>query len=285
MKSSILDRLRDALQLCSLCTILYFAFTRGALYSAGTLKVLAIWLIGVGGILFGKLFCSNLCPLGLIQEWISGRRKREYEIFRRWSLPDKCLRSIKYILLVLLFIDYSFFLANAAIAVILISVMVLGNMSFCKYLCPVNAAGNIFRLTVMFMIVLMVHCGLTMGGVAVPLWGVVAAMSAIGYFLEIYTKKAEFNISLLHIHRDIHKCKECGKCIGACPYKVKITSAKRIVDIDCNLCGECVRECRNDALKVGICNTRPGQNRLRGVWFAPLITLILICIAVWLLAR
>ena len=79
MKSSILDRLRDALQLCALCTILYFAFTRGALYSAGTLKVLAIWLIGVGGILFGKLFCSNLCPLGLIQEWIAERRKREYE--------------------------------------------------------------------------------------------------------------------------------------------------------------------------------------------------------------
>ena len=285
MKSSILDRLRDALQLCSLCTILYFAFTRGALYSAGTLKVLAIWLIGVGGILFGKLFCSNLCPLGLIQEWIAGRRKREYDIFSRWSLPDKFLRSIKYILLVLVFVNYNLFLANAVIAVILISVVVLGNMSFCKYLCPVNAASNIFRLTVMFMIVLMVHWGLAMGGVAVPLWGVVAALSAAGYFLEIYTKKAEFNISLLHIHRDIHKCNECGKCIGACPYKVDITSVKRVVDIDCNLCGECVRECRNDALKVGICNTRPGQNRIRGVWFAPLITLVLICIAVWLLLR
>ena len=124
-----------------------------------------------------------------------------------------------------------------------------------------------------------------MGGVAIPLWGVVSALSAAGYFLEIYTKKAEFNISLLHIHRDIHKCKECGKCVGACPYKVNITAVKRVVDIDCNLCGECVRECPNDALKVGICNTRPGQNRIRGVWFAPLITLVLICIAVWLLVK
>jgi ferredoxin len=58
---------------------------------------------------------------------------------------------------------------------------------------------------------------------------------------------------------------------------------KRVVDIDCNLCGECVRVCSNDALKVGICNTRPGQNRIRGVWFAPLVTLVLICIALWLL--
>ena len=285
MKSSILDRLRDTLQLCSLCAILYFAYTGGVLYSASTLKVLAIWVIGAGGILFGKLFCSNLCPLGLVQEWIADRRKREYVLWRRWSLPDKILRSIKYILLTLLFLDYSFFMANAAIAVILLSVLILGNMSFCKYLCPANAAGNIFRFTVMFMIVLMAHWGLSMADIAVPLWGVVAAMSVIGYILEIYTKKAEFNISLLHIHRDIHKCKECGKCIGACPYKVNITAVKRVLDIDCNLCGECVRECRNDALKVGICNTRPGQNRIRGVWFAPLITLVLICIAVWLLAK
>ena len=202
-----------------------------------------------------------------------------------------------------MFIDYGVFLANAVVAVILLSVLILGNMSFCKYLCPVNAASNIFRLTVMFMIVLMAHWGLTMGGIEVPLWGVVAAMSAAGYFLEIYTKKAEFNISLLHIHRDgktrrvtyqyikfggcsehLHlKCKECGKCVGACPYKVDITAVKRVVDIDCNLCGECVRECGNDALKVGICNTRPGQNRIRGVWFAPLVTLVLICIALWLL--
>ncbi len=285
MKSSILDRLRDAMQLCSLCTILYLAFATEALHSVNTLKIIAIWVIGVGGILFGKLFCSNLCPLGLVQEWIAGRRKREYEIFGRWSLPDKVLRSIKYILLVLIFIDYNLFLANAAIAVILLSVLILGNMSFCKYLCPANAAGNIFRFTVMFMIVLMIHWGLAMGEIKVPVWGVVAAMSVIGYLLEIYAKKAEFNISLLHIHRDIHKCKECGKCVEACPYKVDITAVKRVIDIDCNLCGECVRECGNDALKVGICNTRPGQNRIRGVWFAPLITLILICIAVWILVR
>ena len=285
MKSSILDRLRDAMQLCSLCAILYLAFATEALHSVNTLKIIAIWVIGVGGILFGKLFCSNLCPLGLVQEWIAGRRKREYEIFGRWSLPDKVLRSIKYILLVLIFIDYNLFLANAAIAVILLSVLILGNMSFCKYLCPANAAGNIFRFTVMFMIVLMIHWGLAMGEIKVPVWGVVAAMSVIGYVLEIYAKKAEFNISLLHIHRDIHKCKECGKCVEACPYKVDITAVKRVIDIDCNLCGECVRECGNDALKVGICNTRPGQNRIRGVWFAPLITLILICIAVWILVR
>ena len=59
MKSSILDRLRDTLQLCSLCAILYFAYTGGVLYSASTLKVLAIWVIGAGGILFGKLFCTG----------------------------------------------------------------------------------------------------------------------------------------------------------------------------------------------------------------------------------
>ena len=63
-----------------------------------------------------------------------------------------------------------------------------------------------------------------------------------------------------------------------------LLKVKRVTDIDCNLCGECVRECDNDALKVGICNTRPDQNRIRGIWFAPLITIVLIAVAMWILS-
>ena len=88
---------------------------------------------------------------------------------------------------------------------------------------------------------------------------------------------------MLHIHRDTAKCTGCGNCSASCPFKVDLLKVKRVTDIDCNLCGECVRECENDALKVGICNTRPDQNRIRGIWFAPLITIVLIAVAMWIL--
>ena len=156
-KTSVLDRLRDVLQLCSLCAMIVIAYNGGALRNTEAIKVLLMVLVGLGNLLFGKLFCSNLCPLGLVQEWITQRRKREYPLIARWSAADKILRSIKYILLTVLFIDYHVFLLNVVIAIVVLSIIIVGNMFFCKYLCPVNAASNIFRLTVMLMIVLLAN--------------------------------------------------------------------------------------------------------------------------------
>ncbi len=282
-KTSVLDRLRDVLQLCSLCAVIVIAYNGGALRNTEAIKVLLMVLVGLGNLLFGKLFCSNLCPLGLVQEWITQRRKREYPLIARWSAADKILRGIKYILLTVLFIDYHVFLLNVVIAIVVLSIIIVGNMFFCKYLCPVNAASNIFRLTVMLMMVLLANWGLYMAGVELPLWVLVGALSVGGYILEIVARKAEFNVSMLHIHRDTSKCTVCGKCSASCPFGVDLLKVKRVTDIDCNLCGECVRECDNDALKVGICNTRPDQNRIRGIWFAPLITIVLIAVAIWIL--
>lgn len=282
-KTSVLDRLRDVLQLCSLCAMIVIAYNGGALRNTEAIKVLLMVLVGLGNLLFGKLFCSNLCPLGLVQEWITQRRRREYPLIARWSAADKILRSIKYILLTVLFIDYHVFLLNVVIAIVVLSIIIVGNMFFCKYLCPVNAASNIFRLTVMLMIVLLANWGLYMAGVELPLWVLVGALSVGGYILEIVARKAEFNVSMLHIHRDTSKCTVCGRCSASCPFGVDLLKVKRVTDIDCNLCGECVRECDNDALKVGICNTRPDQNRIRGIWFAPLITIVLIAVAIWIL--
>lgn len=282
-KTSVLDRLRDVLQLCSLCAVIVIAYNGGALRNTEAIKVFLLVLVGLGNLLFGKLFCSNLCPLGLVQEWIAQRRRREYSHIARWSAADKILRSIKYILLTVLFIDYHIFLLNVTIAIVVLSIIIVGNMFFCKYLCPVNAASNIFRLTVMLMMVLLANWGLYMAGIDLPLWVLVGVLSMGGYILEIVARKAEFNISMLHIHRDTTKCTGCGNCSASCPFKVDLLKVKRVTDIDCNLCGECVRECDNDALKVGICNTRPDQNRIRGIWFAPLITIVLIAVAMWIL--
>lgn len=283
-KTSVLDRLRDAMQLCSLCAVIILAYNGGALRNTEAIKVMLMVLVGAGNIFFGKLFCSNLCPLGLVQEWISVRRRREYAVFARWGRWDKLLRAIKYILLVLIFIDYHIFLFNVSMAILILSILIVGNMFFCKYLCPINAASNIFRLTVMFMAVLLCYWGTYMAGLELPLWVVVATFAAGGYILEVTSRKAEYNISLLHIHRDPEKCNRCGACTNLCPFQVDVKKVKRVTDIDCNLCGECVRVCRQDAVKVGICNTRPGQNRIRGVWFAPLITLLLLAAAIYLLS-
>ena len=285
MKGSRLDMLRRVMQYGFLAAIAVVAVYPNLLPGMHSATILFLWLIAVGNLFFGKLFCSHLCPGGLLSEYTAKLKEKIFGSkwgIKRWSLPDNLLRSIKYILAIVLFHPK---LGNTVpyplvIALALISITVIGmfeKMFFCKYMCIFNATSNVIRFTIFLMVAVAAQLILNDFEISFP---VVETAFLCGYFLEIHFKKTEYNISLLHIHRDIHKCRECGNCSTACPYSVEIKKAKRVVDVDCNLCGDCVRKCPNDALKVGICNTRPDQNRIRGVWFAPLITLVLLAIAV-----
>ncbi len=290
MNGSRLDKLRRIMQYGFLATVAAVVIYPNLLPGMHRVTILFLWLIVVANLFFGKLFCSHLCPGGLLSEYAAKLKNKFFGTkwgIKRWSLPDNLLRSLKYILAIVLFHPK---LGNSVPhtlinALIIISIAVLGmleKMFFCKYMCIFNAASNVVRFTIFLMVAIAAQLILNDFGVSFP---VVETAFLCGYFLEIYFKKTEYNISLLHIHRDIHKCRECGKCSTACPYAVDLIKVKRVVDIDCNLCGDCVRKCPNDALKVGICNTRPDQNRIRGVWFAPLITLVLLAMAIWMICR
>jgi ferredoxin len=159
------------------------------------------------------------------------------------------------------------------------------DMFGCKYLCPVGAASNIFKYTLVFVGCSLLLWILRSADVNVPIPVYVGVMCAIGYLLEIFTCKAEYNVSLLHIHRDKNKCTQCGECKKACPYSVNVCNVTRVVDIDCNLCGECVSECKEDALKVGICNTREGQNQIKGQWLPLLVVVIFILVMCYITSR
>ena len=288
MKRHPLDKLRMAMQLAFLVGMpLLYIFT-DLLKGMHWASYLFVWLVFAANFLFGKLFCSHLCPFGLLSETVFKLKRRwigeKWEI-GRWSLPSNLLRSLKYIFLAALFLpdvpDMSGTLLIAITVTAIIAGGIFDNMFFCKYLCFANATSNIVRFTVFIVLLLAINAITAGTGIRFPF---VAVAAIGGYLLEIYFKKAEYNLSMLHVHRDVHKCTGCGKCSRACPFAVDIKSVKRVVDIDCNLCGECVRECRNDALKMGICNTRPGQNWIRGIWFAPLATAILLAMAFcWIL--
>lgn len=247
-------------------------------------SILFIWLVLAANFFFGKLFCSHLCPAGLLSEKVMKIRKKFFagrKGIKRWSLPDKLFRSLKYLAIVVVIhyplesvMDVGVLIAGVFVAIIVLGLMV-EDMFFCKYLCFINASSNIVRFSVFLVAAIVVNVVLSNAGVKFP-FDIIVPFA--GYILEIYFKKAEYNLSLLHVHRDISKCTECGDCIKVCPFAVEITNVKRVVDIDCNLCGECVRECKSDALKMGICNTRPDQNRIRGLWFAPLAVVILLII-------
>ncbi len=60
--------------------------------------VMGIILI-VGVILFSKLFCSFICPVGTISEWLGKLGDKLHVRITIEGITDKVLRSLKYILL------------------------------------------------------------------------------------------------------------------------------------------------------------------------------------------
>src|SRR5699024_7949196 len=133
--------------------------------------------LAIGVILFSKLFCGYLCPLGTVTEWMAVlRKKMKINInITKGSVVDKILSAIKYILLfwiVYMTISSSeLFCKNfdpyyaiatgfkgeltAWMALISIACLFLGNlfinMFWCKYICPLGALSNVFKFTLTFL--------------------------------------------------------------------------------------------------------------------------------------
>ncbi|MFO7526875.1 MAG: 4Fe-4S binding protein, partial [Ignavibacteriaceae bacterium] len=130
--------------------------------------MLGIGLI-VGVIIIGKLFCSYVCPIGAVTEWL-GKIGERFKL--RFDMPgfiDRPLRSLKYLILfaalyftmtsselfckefdpyfasVNLFdnSDITLYFAIPAFALTILCTIFF-RLFWCKYLCPLSAVSNIF---------------------------------------------------------------------------------------------------------------------------------------------
>lgn len=176
--------------------------------------------------LLRKSFCSWLCPVGTVSEWLwrLGRK-----VFRRnFRLPrglDIGLRSLKYLLLGLFLYavgsmpapDVRAFLegpygtvsdvkmlnffrylgsAGAVGLALLVLLSVLVQNFWCRYLCPYGALMGLTALT-----------------------------------------------SPLRIRREAPACIDCGKCAKSCPAMLAVDRLVSIASVECTGCLECVAVC------------------------------------------
>ena len=169
MKRHPLDKLRMAMQLAFLIGMpLLYIFT-DLLKGMHWASCLFVWLVFAANFLFGKLFCSHLCPFGLLSETVFKLKRKwigeKWEI-RRWSLPCNLLRSLKYIFLAALFLPDVPEMSGTLLIAIIVTAIIAGgifdDMFFCKYLCFANATSNIIRFTV-FILVLLAINAITVG--------------------------------------------------------------------------------------------------------------------------
>ncbi len=231
-------------------------------------------LLVVGVILFSKLFCSYICPIGTFSEWLGTLGDKLKIRITIKGVLDKVLRSLKYILLFItlyftfesneLFCkEYDPFYAIASgydvdvtvlYATIAIAITILGSifvrLFWCKYLCPLGAISNIFKFTGFFIAVLLIYIVLLLFGVQIHYTWPLGIASVGGYLLEILWKKGSF-FPLAKITRNVDSCTNCQLCTIKCPQGIDVANLEVVKDVDCNLCSECIVVCpEKDTMQI-----------------------------------
>ena len=246
----------------------------------GTQIFMGLALIA-GVFLLSKLFCSYVCPIGTFTEWLGrqGRRLKMNFVVRGWA--DRVLRILKYGLLFVVF----YFSVNSSelfcrtfdpyyaaftgfghdvvwsYAIITLLMLIPGSFFirqfWCKYVCPLSAASNIFTYGFVFLGIIALYLILTLlAGLAISWVWLLGALCLAGFLLESITLKSNW-LPVFKITRESSTCTSCRKCDKACPMAIRIFDQPRVDHIDCHMCGDCISQCpEKDTLKINHRNLR-----------------------------
>ena len=213
-------------------------------------------------LIFGRIYCSIICPLGILQDlisWVSGKRKKKK--YRFSYSPAKSW--LRYCILVI-FIA-AIVLGIGSIVALLAPYSSYGRIAQ-NLLSPVYIAGNnllaylaeransyafysqevwirslptfiIATVTFVILIILAWRNGRTYCNTICP----------VGTTLGFLARFSWFKIRI-----DDSRCNQCGLCSRGCK-SACIDSKSHTVDYSrCVVCGNCVETCHKHAIKYGI---------------------------------
>ena len=180
----------------------------------------------VASLLIKKSFCSWLCPVGTLSEylWKIGRKLMGRSlVLPRWL--DWLLRSLKYLLLAF-FVFIVFTMSTEALGGFLASPF--GIVADVKMLNFFRHIGGVGIVVVAFLVVLSFFIQNAWCRFLCPygaLMGVVSTLSPV------------------KIRRDEQACIDCGKCNKACPSHLPVDRLVQVRSVECTGCMECVAVC------------------------------------------
>lgn len=209
-------------------------------------------------LLFGRIYCSVVCPLGVMQDvvsWISGRRKKHK--YRFSHSPEK--RILRYGVLSLFIVAF-----------------IAGIGSFVALLAPYSSYGriaqNIFQPVYIFGNNLMawaaervdsyafysrevwlrslptfIIAAITLVGIGVLAWRngrtYCNTVCPVGTILSLMARFSWFKVKV-----DETKCNKCGLCSRSCKSACIDFKNSKIDYSRCVVCGDCIDKCRKKAL-------------------------------------
>jgi len=202
-------------------------------------------IIVVGTLFLGRFFCSWICPMGILNQWIS------HVLNRRRAVDDYRVNAyrpvfrFKYYVLAAL----SVLAAFGALQIGLFDPIALMTRSFGVSVFPGlhAASGAVYLKQPLFS-----------GGVAVSLLflGILFAnrfisrfwcrvLCPLGALLGILSGR-----SLLRVRRDVDKCTDCRKCLRHCHGACDPHAELRVSE--CHVCMNCIEDCPEGAVHFGL---------------------------------
>ncbi len=233
-------------------------------------NVVALVVVALLTVVFGRVYCSTLCPLGIMQDGVSNlsaRRKGKKARFR-YSRPVTWLR---YGLLV---VFVAALVAGISIAVSLLDPW--GNFGRIaqNFLAPLWRLGNNVLAWVaeradsyaFHTVDVYVKSGIALGvaalwlvGLAVLAWwkGRIYCNSVcpVGTFLGLLSSAPVFRVAI-----DEAKCNKCGVCEKKCKSECIDSKAGAVDRSRCVVCFDCLEACNFGAIKY-----RAGKTVVGGV--------------------
>ncbi len=258
---------------------------RGSLpCSMSSVQILMGLGLAAAVVLFSKLFCAFVCPIGTVEDLLTKLRKAigiKGIHIQNGSAADKFLSIFKYIMLFWIFystataselfcknLDPYYAVATGFkgeitlwMSIVTVSMVVVGGFTvkrfWCRYICPIGAASNTLKFWFTMLFLAFVWWGLSKLGIELPWWCALAAFCAVGYIMEVFHSRPK--LQLLHVIRDEDRCgRTCQSCRKNCPYNIDVTSFGSVMNsVNCTLCGECVAACPSKALKIGFGKNSP----------------------------
>ncbi|MGA7559477.1 MAG: 4Fe-4S binding protein [Terriglobales bacterium] len=213
------------LPIAGLMNLRYFALTHHvpALHPAGMFLLIAFLAMSF---LFRKAFCSWLCPVGTISEylWRGGQK-----LFRRnFHLPrwlDIGLRGLKYLLLGFFVWAVTSMAADQLAAFMNSPYGVIADVKMLNFFRHIGQTGAIVLglLTVASLLIQNFWCRY--------LCPYGALLGIVSFF------------SPARIRRNPETCIDCAKCVKACPSALPVDTLVTIKSAECTGCLECVAVC------------------------------------------
>ncbi len=245
--------------------------------SALALNFVVVAIILLACFLFGRVYCSTICPMGVFQDvviWLRrtiGKWQRDRGVRKLQRMKEQGLKPGPEAKNLIKHFEFKYVPEHTWVRYIflvlsLVSLFVSGQMLI-ALIAPYSAYGRIVRSIV----------GLVSGSVAVPLlvtglvtlvfiaccawfWGreYCNTICPVGTTLSLVSRFALFRPTI-----DLSKCTNCGRCGRGCKASCLDTVNHKIDYSRCVACFDCIGRCKEGALKYRFVGFKGGNSPSR----------------------